>query len=134
LLVPRPLHSDDQAHAGLTPHKMLVILVQMVGLAGVAEWQTRWTQNPVAVKAVRVQVPPPVLAKSLIEKDLRPQGCESFFAEVWRVLQEFYNSSFGTFWASGELPSAGSPFSASPSSKQIFRAVAAARKAGLVLM
>jgi hypothetical protein len=29
--------------------------------AGVAEWQTRWTQNPVAVKAVRVQVPPPVL-------------------------------------------------------------------------
>lgn len=28
-------------------------------LAGVAKWQTRWTQNPVDYKSVWVRVPPP---------------------------------------------------------------------------
>jgi hypothetical protein len=38
-------------------------LIFVFPLAGVAKWQTRWTQNPVDLKSVWVRVPPPAQLK-----------------------------------------------------------------------
>ena len=39
-------------------------LIFVFPLAGVAKWQTRWTQNPVDLKSVWVRVPPPAHKKT----------------------------------------------------------------------
>jgi hypothetical protein len=46
----------------------------------VAEWQTRWTQNPVPVKGVRVQLPPPVLFDYKVLADYSAKTLLSFLA------------------------------------------------------
>ena len=43
-------------------------LIFVFPLAGVAKWQTRWTQNPVDLKSVWVRVPPPAQKKKPILK------------------------------------------------------------------